>query len=63
MLAYLASLLLWNWAVRERQPAIAVGPVLLSHGVYQNLAPEINLRLRLLNEQLHQILGPEAKRP
>ncbi len=63
MLAYLASLLLWNWAVRERQPEITVGPVLLSQGVYQNLAPEINLRLRLLNEHLHQILRPEAKRP
>ena len=63
MLAYLAILLLWNWAVRKRQPEITLGPVLLSHGVYQTLAPEINLRLRLLNEHLNQILGPEAKRP
>ena len=63
MLAYLASLLLWNWAVRERQPEITLGPALLSQGVYQTLAPEINLRLKLLNEHLSQILGPEAKRP
>ena len=63
MLAYLASLLLWNWAVRKRQLEITLEPALLSRGVYQTLAPEINLRLKLLNEHLDQILCPEAKRP
>jgi hypothetical protein len=63
MTAYLASLLLWNWAVRERQLAITLEPAPLSQGVYENLAPEINLRLKLLNEHLTQILCPKAKRP
>jgi len=63
MLAYLASLLLWNWAVRKKQPEFTLEPALLSQRVYQALAPEINLRLKLLNEHLNQILCPEARRP
>jgi hypothetical protein len=63
MLAYSASLLFWNWAVRKRQLKITLEPALLSRSVYQSLAPEINLRLKLLNEHLNQMLRSEAKRP
>jgi hypothetical protein len=63
ILAYLASLLTWNWAIRRWQPEVIREPDLLSRGVYRSLAPEINLRLKLLNEHLHQIMFPEAKRP
>jgi len=62
MLAFLASLLLWTWALRK--PQVQAGPeeALLPAGVYQTLAPQINVRLRLLNEQLVQFWKTEATR-
>src|SRR2546430_2908517 len=61
MLAFLGSMLLWAWALRrpqtERSPR-----TLLPAGVYQTLAPQFNLRLRLLNEQLVQFWKTEATR-
>lgn len=55
MLAFLASLLLWNWAVRRTQPGITEEPEMLPDSVYHALAPEINYRLKTLNEQLGQL--------
>lgn len=55
MLAFLASLLLWNWALRRTQPRIADEPEMLPDGIYHALAPEINQRLKTLNEQLGQL--------
>jgi hypothetical protein len=60
MLAYLASLLLWIWALRKAVPAAAPEQFLLPGSVYQTFVPEINLRLRLLNKQLSQFWKVEA---
>ncbi len=62
MLAFLASLLLWTWALRQPQAVAATEEVLLPAGVYQTVAPKINLRLRLLNERLGEIWKTEATR-
>jgi hypothetical protein len=60
MLTYLASLLLWIWALRKALPAAAPEQSLLPGSVYQTFVPEINLRLRLLNKQLSQFWKVEA---
>jgi len=62
MLAFLASLLLWTWALRNSQAEAGPEEALLPAGIYQTVAPQINLRLRLLNEQLGQLWKPEATR-
>lgn len=61
MFAFLASLSLWTWALRKPQSQVEPAEILLPRGVYQSLAPEINLRLRLLNEQLSRFWPPVAK--
>jgi hypothetical protein len=38
-------------------------PTLLPDGVYGTLAPEINIRLKLLNENLKRFWYPEERRP
>jgi len=62
MLAFLASLLLWTWALRKPQAEAAPVEALLPGGVYQAVAPQINLRLRVLNERLSQFRKTEATR-
>jgi hypothetical protein len=52
MSAFLASLLLWIWALRDKLPDSAPGPEMLCDGIYSQLVPEINLRLRALNDSL-----------
>jgi len=61
MLAFLASLSIWTWALRKPQPQAEPREFLLPRGVYKSLTPEINLRLRLLNEQLGRFWPAEAK--
>ncbi|HYT19978.1 MAG TPA: hypothetical protein VEW05_07060 [Candidatus Polarisedimenticolia bacterium] len=61
MLAFLASMLLWTWALRKPQTERSLR-TLLPAVVYQTLAPQFNLRLRLLNEQLAQFWKTEATR-
>ncbi len=61
--AFLACLLLWTWALRKSIPRPAFHPMLLPGSVYRQLSPEINLRLRLLNERLSQFWKVEAPRP
>ena len=53
------------WAAALRKPATAVHrqPVLLPVSVYRQVSPELNLRLRALNEQLSQFWKVEAPRP
>lgn len=63
VLAFLPSILMWGWALRKEQSEKTTEPVLLPDDVYQLLAPEINFRLKLLNEQLNQLWHAEAKRP
>jgi len=62
MLAFLASLLLWTWALRKPQTETVPEETLLSPGIYQTVAPQVNLRLRLLNDQLWKIWKPEVRR-
>lgn len=52
---FLASLLLWSWALRQAQPQATTAPELLSGSFYRALAPEINSRLKALNEQLSHL--------
>jgi hypothetical protein len=62
-LAFLATLFLWNWALRETQTLATQETALLPDGVYRTLAPEINKRLKVLNENLHRFWYPEGKKP
>jgi len=62
MLAFLASLFLWTWALRRSRPEAAAEEKLLPLGVYQSFAPQINLRLQLLNDQLGRIWNSEVTR-
>lgn len=62
MLAFLASLLLWFWALRKTRAATSPERGLLPVDVYQLYAPQINLRLRSLNEQLSKIWRTEVTR-
>jgi len=61
-LAFMASLLLWIWAVRETQEEGSWQPEMLPGVAYCTLAPEINLRLKTLNEELGKFWYAEAKK-
>jgi hypothetical protein len=61
-LAFVLSLLLWIWAVREKQPETLLEPELMTTAAYHGLMPEINDRLKSLNEQLSQFWRVEANR-
>lgn len=60
--AFVASLLLWVWALRERQTETASEPTMLPEEAYRALTPELNLRLKALNEQLGRFWYVEAKK-
>jgi len=62
MSAFLASLLLWSWALRKPQTEIVPEETLLSPAIYQTVVPQVNLRLRSLNDQLSKIWKPEVTR-
>lgn len=49
---FLATLLLWIWALRLTQKQDASEPELLSEDHYRSLSPAINARLKSLNERL-----------
>ena len=61
-LAFFASLSLWSWTLRKSRTEAVTRENLLPLGVYQKLAPQINLRLRSLNDQLCKIWKPEVTR-
>jgi hypothetical protein len=58
---FLACLLLWTWAFRKAIPLAAADP-LLDRSVYLKIIPEVNWRLRALNEQLIRFWDLEAPR-
>lgn len=62
MTAYLTSLLLWTWALRVTQSKVEREQPLPSAEVYQTFMPQVNLRLRALNERLTEYWKPEATR-
>jgi hypothetical protein len=62
VLAYMACVLVWTWALRKSLPQLVLRPALLPAYVYRQLSPEINLRLRLLDERLRQFWRAEEPR-
>ncbi len=54
MAAFLGCLLLWTWAFRHSAPQRAASPMFVDGTVYLKTIPEMNWRLRSLNEQLMQ---------
>jgi hypothetical protein len=61
-LAFVASLLVWSRGLRERQPEKTFELEMLSDGIYRSFAPEINDRLRALNDHLSQVWYADRKR-
>jgi hypothetical protein len=61
-LSFLASMLLWSWAFRRTQPATTFETKLVPEDLYRTLTPEINARLRELNEQLRHFWHAEGNR-
>jgi len=63
ILTFLASLLIWLHAVRENAKVTVSVPEHkdLPEGLYNTISPELNLRLKLLNDQVSQLL--HAGRP
>lgn len=64
MFTYLASLSVWIVAVRAYDPAKAAAKVAVSDpDRLAELRPELNLRLRLLNDQLQSLMDSGSRRP
>lgn len=61
-MAFLASLLIWVWALRPTQQHTMSGPALLPKDHYQSLSPAINARLKNLNERLGHYWGVEGEK-
>jgi len=60
LFAFLVSLAIWIAALRFPVPISIRQPALMDGVLYRQLSPEINLRLRVLNEQLLSIWKPET---
>jgi hypothetical protein len=56
MLAFLASLFIWAWALRKTQRRTRPEEALLPARIYEAVVPQINDRLRLLNDHLGHVL-------
>ncbi len=54
--SFLVALLIWLLALRKPLPARAPAPVLLPQNVYDELSPQVNYRVRVLNERLLELL-------
>lgn len=52
------AIAIWCFALRKPLPEPAEAPVLLPAGVYQQMSPAINLRLRAFNDRLAELLKP-----
>src|SRR5215470_19118946 len=61
VVSFVASVLLWLSAVLQPIEEFRVAP-LLPGDVYHTMTPELNLRLRRLNERLNRFWNPEADR-
>lgn len=62
ILAFSASVCLWLSVLRKPLPASAKRPAMLSGEIYRTLTPEVNLRLRRLNEQLSKLGNARERR-
>ena len=56
--AFMISMGIWCLALRKPLPAPAATPQLLPAGVYEELSPAVNLRLRAFNDRLLELLKP-----
>jgi hypothetical protein len=61
MVSFLASVFIWTGAFWQTQTADAGTPVLSSSDLYRALTPQVNVKLRLLNERLSRFWKVEAK--
>lgn len=61
-LTFLASLIVWMWALRATLQANTAQPELLSGDLYRSLSPAINTRLRSLNEQLGHFWSADGEK-
>lgn len=61
-LTFLASLLLWGWALRQKQQSAALEPELLPEDQYHSLSPAINARLKNLNERLGHFWSTQGEK-
>jgi hypothetical protein len=59
-LAFFASLCLWSWALRKPRTVSGMENKILPVGAYESIAPEINRRLRELNDLLSKIWKAEV---
>jgi hypothetical protein len=63
IITFMACLLIWIQGVRVYAPArVSVTPKPVPSDLYGTLSPEVNTRLRLLNDQLAQLLRSESPR-
>jgi len=62
MLVFFASLCVWAWALRNPQPAAETGEALHTPEIYHSITPQLNARLRALNEQLSHFWKAEVTR-
>jgi|SRR5882724_362086 len=58
-LPFIGSICLWIWAVRQPVGKTAPELAVLPRDVYYALTPEVNLRLRVLNERLSRLWDRE----
>ena len=56
VISFLVALAIWWWALRKPLPAEQPKRELLSQNVYDELAPQVNFRLRRLNDRLLELL-------
>jgi hypothetical protein len=56
--SFQVALVIWLLALRKPLPAAAPAPALLPQTVYDELSPQLNYRLRVLNQRLLEILRP-----
>lgn len=61
-LTFLASLLLWMWALRLSLQPTTAAPELLPESYYRSLSPAINARLKSLNERLSNFWDAEGQK-
>jgi hypothetical protein len=59
IVAFLIPLFLWTWAFRKPLSGPLPAVPFLAEEVYRKISPEINLRLRLLNDQLSHFWDSE----
>jgi hypothetical protein len=63
MLAFLASVILWTQAMWQKQAVRVRATIHASSDAYRSLTPVVNMKLRLLNDQLSRLLKVEADQP